>query len=587
MAIALPLAAGLALLLWARPMDQQILDAQFRFLRGHVPRPAPNDVVIVGIDDATTRALPEPVTLWHPHIGLFLQAMAGSGAAAVGVDIVLPDRSFEAIVPGYDSHLLRGIVAARRALPLVLALTVDQAGKTRPVHERFVFAAGGWDATGYALLPLESDGVVRRFDQRINVDGGAVPTLAGQIAERLGRPVGHGLIDFAAGPAFEYVPLHRVLEWQAAGDTERLRQAFAGKPVLLGGVFRFEDRILAPANLLAWEAEAVDAPGVVLHAQVLRNLLNGGLIADVPGWVVPALALLAAGAFWLAGNYAIAALLTVGGGAALLAASTWLLAHGIYLPVAAVLLALLAAVGARMLHDATLRLQERSRLRRAFGAYVSPVILEDILRSDTPPGLGGERYWLCVLFADIRDFTARAERTTPDATIQLLNRYFTEVTACIHGAGGTLDKFVGDGVMAFFGAPQRLEKPCVPALRAAREMLERLARLNVDLARDGEAPLAIGIGLHVGDAVVGNMGSESRNNYTAIGDTVNVTFRLERLTREVDFPLVCSERVVENLEDRSGFVNLGARPIKGHQPVVVYGWRPGGEPGSGPKTEAT
>ncbi|MBP8297533.1 MAG: adenylate/guanylate cyclase domain-containing protein, partial [Burkholderiales bacterium] len=444
-AIILPLAAALALFLWSRPMDQQILDAQFRFLRAHVPRPAPNEVVIVGIDDATTRALPEPLTLWHPHLGAFLQAMAGSGAAAVGVDIVLPDRSFEAIVPGYDSHLLRGIVSAQRALPLVLALTVDHAGKTRPVHERFVFAAGGWDATGYALLPLESDGVARRFDQRINVGGGAVPTLAGQIAARLGRPAGHGLIDFATGKAFDYVPLHRVLEWQAAGNAEKLRQAFAGKPVLLGGVFRFEDRIPAPVNLLAWEAEAADAPGVVLHAQVLRNLLNDGLIADVPAWVVPALAVFAAGAFWLAGNYAIAALLALGGGAALLVVSTWLLARGTYLPVAAILVTLLAAVGARMLYDATLRLQERHRLRHAFGAYVSPDILADILRSDTPPGLGGERYWLCVLFADIRNFTARAERTTPDATIQLLNRYFTEVTACIHGAGGTLDKFVGDG----------------------------------------------------------------------------------------------------------------------------------------------
>ena len=586
-AIILPLAAALALFLWARPIDQQILDAQFRFLRAHAPRPAPNEVVIVGIDDATTRALPEPLTLWHQHIGAFLQAMAGSGAAAVGVDIVLPDRSFEAIVPGYDSHLLRGIVSARRALPLVLALTVDHAGKTRPVHERFVFAAGGWDATGYALLPLESDGVARRFDERINVGGGAVPTLAGQMAARLGRPAGNGLIDFAAGNAFDYVPLHKVLEWQAAGDAERLRLTFAGKPVLLGGVFRFEDRILAPVNLLAWEAEAVDAPGVVLHAQVLRNLLNGGLIADVPAWVVPALALLAAGVFWLAGNHAIAALLALGGGAALLAVSTWLLARGVHLPVAAILLTLLAAVGARMIYDAALRLQERRRLRRVFGAYVSPDILEDILRSETPPGLGGERYWLCVLFADVRDFTARAERTTPDATIQLLNRYFTEVTACIHGAGGTLDKFVGDGVMAFFGAPQRLENPCIPALRAAREMLARLARLNDDLIRDGEAPLAIGIGLHVGDAVVGNMGSESRNNYTAIGDTVNVTFRIERLTREVDFPLVCSERVFENLEDRSGFISLGARPIKGHQPVIVYGWRPGVQSLPAQRTEKT
>ena len=573
-AIILLLGAGLTFFQWVRPVDQQILDAQFRFLRTHAPRPVQAEVVIVGIDDETTRALAEPLTLWHPHLGQFLQAMAGSGASAVGLDIVLPDRSFDAIVPGYDLQLLRGIVAARGAMPLVLSLTVDPSGETRPVYERFIFAAGGWDATGYALLPVDSDGVVRRFDERIKIGGGTVPTLAGRMAARLGRPAEHGLIDYAEGKAFEYVPLHRVLEWQEAGDAAKLRNAFGGKAVLLGGVFRFEDRLVAPVNLVAWEPEAVNAPGVVLHAQILRNLLNGGLIVPVPAWVVPALALLAAGAFWVTGTYAVAALLALAAGAVLMAVSIWLLAHGTYLPTAAILFTLLVAVGARMLYEATLQLRERRRLRRAFGAYVSPDIMRDILRSDPPPGIGGERYSLCVLFADIRGFTARSEVASPEATIRLLNRYFSEVTECVHGAGGTLDKFIGDGVMAFFGAPQRLENPCIPAVNAAREMLERLPRLNAELIREGEAPVEIGIGLHAGDAVVGNMGSETRHNYTAIGDSVNVASRLEGLTKDVDFPLVCSEVVVERLEDRSGFVKLGPRPIKGHQPVVVYGWRP-------------
>jgi len=414
-----------------------------------------------------------------------------------------------------------------------------------------------------------------------------VPTLAGQLATRLGRQVEHGLIDYAAGKDFDYVPLHSVLEWYDAGDGAKLQKAFGGKAVLVGSVFRFEDRLAAPVNLLAWDAQAVNAPGVVLHAQVLRNLLNDGLIARVPAWVVGAVGLLAATGFWVAGNFAIAALLTFAGGAMLVAASTWLLTHGTYLPPAAILLTWLAAIGARMLLEASLQLRERRRLRRAFGAYVSPDIMRDILRSDPPPGLGGERYWLCILFADIRGFTERSERAAPEVTIRLLNRYFSEVTACIHGAGGTLDKFMGDGVMAFFGAPQRLDNPCVPAMSAAREMLLRLPRLNAALGEEGQAPIAIGIGLHVGDAVVGNMGSETRHNYTAIGDTVNVAFRLEELTKDVDFPLVCSELVFENLKDRSGFVKLGSKPIKGHQPVVVYGWRPSERFSSASKTETT
>jgi adenylate cyclase len=137
-----------------------------------------------------------------------------------------------------------------------------------------------------------------------------------------------------------------------------------------------------------------------------------------------------------------------------------------------------------------------------------------------------------------------------------------------------LDKFIGDGVMAFFGAPRPLENPCVPAMRAARDMLTRLARLNRALAEQGELPIAIGIGLHVGDAVVGNVGAETRYNYTAIGDTVNVASRLEGLTKEAGYPLLCSAEVVDALDDRAGFVKLGASAIKGHSPLDVYGWCP-------------
>jgi len=580
-AIVLLIGAALAYLPLAVPLDQAILDAQFRFLRAHALRPVENEVVIVGIDDETTHALPEPLTLWHRHLGKFLQAVAETGATAVGLDVVLPDRSFDAIVPGYDRQLLTGIVLARRAKPLVVALTIDPSGETRPVYPALV-AAAGRDATGYALLPLDGDGVVRRFDERITIGGSAVPSLSGQIARRLGRDIGHGLIDYAAGDAFGYVPLLSVLEWYDSGDKSRLEDAFGGKVILLGGVFKFEDRLTAPVNLAGWDTEAPDVPAVLLHAQVLRNLLNGGLISPVPGWIVAALCLLMAMCWFVASDFALAAAIALAGGTAVVAASTWLLGRGWYLPPTAILLTLGVAVGARQLYETSLQLRERRRLRRAFGAYVSPRILHDILRSNPPPGLGGERYRLCVLFADIRGFTERSERMSPEQVVALLNRYFSEVTASIHEGGGTVDKFLGDGIMAFFGAPQRLENPCVPAFRAARDMLERVSRLNVAIAQHGEAPIAIGVALHVGDAVVGNMGSQTRHNYTAIGDTVNVASRLEGLTVEVAYPLVCSADVFNMLEDRAGFVKLGPKPIKGHHPVEIYGWRPDGN-ASGPK----
>jgi class 3 adenylate cyclase/CHASE2 domain-containing sensor protein len=584
-AAVLLLAAALPYVPWLEAGDHAILDAQFRFLRAHASRPGSNEVVIVGIDDTTTRALPEPLTLWHGHLGKFLQAAAGAGAAIVGLDIVLPDRSFEAIVPGYDRQLLAGILLARRSSPVVLALTVDPSGETRTIYPAFV-AAAGRDATAYALLPVDSDGVVRRFDERLAVGGDKVATLAGEMARRLGREAGNGLIDYSVGDAFEYVPLQSVLEWYDAGDRAKLEATFKGKVILLGGVFKFEDRLAAPVNLVGWDPRAVNAPGVVLHGQVLRNLLGGGLIERVPNWAVVLLCLLLALSWLITGELRLTAAVMLAGGATLIAASTWLLGHGRYLPLAAALLALTIAVGARVVYETSLKVRERQRLRHAFGAYVSPRIMDDILRSSPPPGLGGERYRLCVLFADIRDFTQRGEQMTPEAVVDLLDRYLSEATASIHGAGGTVDKFMGDGIMAFFGAPQRLDNPSEPAFHAARDMLERVSRLNAELGRQNEPPIAIGIGLHTGDAVVGNIGSETRHNYTAIGDAVNVAARLEQLTKEVGFPLVCSVDVFSMLEDRRGFAKLGARPIKGHRPVEVYGWRPGNLPAS-PEAEAT
>ena len=534
------LAAGLAFLDWAGPLDRKLVDLQFRLLRAQAPRAVRNDVVIVGIDDESTRVLREPLTLWHPHLGKFLEAMAQSGAAAVGLDIVLPDRSYDAIVPGYDGQLLAGMLIARRTTPLVLALTVDPAGTTRPIHPAFV-AAAGRDATGYALLPVDDDGVVRRFDERIEAGGSTVPTLAGQMARRMGKEVvRHGLIDYTAGKAVRLraaahgAGLARRRRYAEARGDLRRQGGSPGRNLPLRGSTRDARR---PARL---GPQNVNAPGVVVHAQALRNLLNDGLIAPVPGWVVPLSCLLAAMAGGSPVDFAVAAAALIAGSAAILVASTSLFGRGVYLPTAAILLTLAAAIGARMLYEASLQLRERRRLRRAFGAYVSPRILHDILQADPPPGLGGVRYRLCVLFADIRGFTARSERIAPEATIRLLNQYFSEVTESIHGAGGTLDKFIGDGVMAFFGAPQPLANPsCRPCAR--RATCWRGSRGSTPSSRgQGEAPIAIGIGLHEGDAVVGNMGSSARHNYTAIGDTVNVASRLEGLTKEVGYPLVCS-----------------------------------------------
>jgi class 3 adenylate cyclase/CHASE2 domain-containing sensor protein len=557
---------------WLQPLDLKLLDAQFSVLRSLAPRAAPINVVVVGFDDDTTQVLREPITLWHTHIAKFLQSAAGAGATVIGLDLVLPDRSYETIVPGYDRKLLTGMLIARRTTPIVLALTVDPAGVTRRIYPAFVTAAGK-DGAGYALLPQDADGAVRRFHEQIALDDDTASTLVGQMARKLGKPVGAGLIDFTAGKPFDVVPLQHVIDWIDSGNDIELKRAFAGKAVLLGGVLKFEDRFATPVGLVAKTPGTLNAPGVVLHAQVLRNLLNGGLIKPVSPWIPLALAL-AVALLWLwAPSPAMAFALLALVWAACVTGSTLALAKGFELPVATVMFTALIAVGGRQLLETTLNLRERRRLQRSFGGYVSPPVMRAILAGTINPSMDGVKQFACVLFSDIRGYTTRSEHMTPEQTIKFLNDYFDRVVPIIHEYGGTVNCFMGDGIMVSFGVPQPMADPCAAAFDASRKMLEYLRNLNTELAQKGEAPLEIGIGLHAGEGVAGHIGAESRHDYSIIGDVTNVASRIEGVTKDVGYRLVCSRAVVDLLGSRADeLVALGARPIKGHTAVEIFGY---------------
>jgi adenylate cyclase len=553
------------------PVDRAALDAEFAALRAWWPRPVAREVVIVGIDQESIDRLAEPFALWHPHFSKFMQAVAAGGAAATGLDVVLPERSYDAIVPGNDKTLLLGIITARRAAPLVLSRTIDPDGKVRPVHGLFL-AAAGKENVAYALLPLDADGVVRRFDEHLDVTGEEIPTLAGRMARALGATPRTGLIDYSRGREFDYVPLHAVLSLFDAGDTAALKQAFAGKPVLLGGVLKYEDRLRAPVNLIAWEREAENVPGVVLHAQALRNLLDTGVIAPLPAWLVVALCLVAGVAWFAASNVRIAAALVIAGAAALVAGATALLALGYYLPATPGLATLVLAAASRTGRETALGMRERRKMRQAFSGYVSPGVMDDIMTGRINPQLGGDTRFVCALFSDIRSYTTRSESMTAEQMVAFLNHYFEQVVNIIHAHGGTVVSFMGDGIMVIFGAPKSVPNPSAAAFAAAHELLAYVEEFNGQEAKAGNAPIQIGVGLHAGNAVVGNVGASSRHNYTAIGDVINVASRLESLTKEVGYRLVYSKVVAAQLGAAAEATPLGFHQIKGHTPVEVYGY---------------
>ena len=563
-------AAVLAAARAAEPLDLKLLDLQFRLLRAWFPAPVTRDVVVVGIDEDTVKAFPEPITLWHRHLARFFHAMALAKPAAVGVDIVLPDRSYESVLPGSDRELMKGLLEARRSYPLVLARTLDPANQPRAIHPPFATAAGP-GATGFALFPVDPDGTVRRFDEHLGREGERVDTLAGQMARHMKVEPSAGYIDYRQGGRHEYIPLQRVLQWAEDNNHAGLAQAFGGKPVFLGMMLPFEDRLTAPVPLTAWETDPSDTPGVFIQAQAVRTLLNGGLVRPAPTVAIVGLSVLAAFLWFVSASTATVAAGVIALGAIMLGLSTWLLTQGWFVPVVTPMCTAAVALGGRNGYDTLLKLRERRRLRASFSGYVSPAIMDEILAGRLRPEIGGGRRTVCVMFSDIRNYTTRSEGMTPEQVIAFLNRYFERVVGLIHDRGGSVVSFMGDGIMAVFGAPKPLDNPCREAFEAARAMLQYVGELNRQFAVEGVKSMDIGIGLNLGPAVVGHVGASFRHDYTAIGDVTNVASRVEGLTKEAGYHVVVT-RAVADLLGAADLVPLGAMAIKGHTPVEVYGY---------------
>lgn len=548
-----------------------VLDRQFTLLREH-PQPLTNDVVVVGIDEAAFKAFREPFALWHPHLGKFFQAMALAKPSAVGLDVILPEHSYQFLAPGYDQALLQGLLAVRGTVPLVLAQSLDDQGNIRPIFPPFVSVAGV-DALASPLVCMDRDGVPRRLDgiECANQSRGA--TLAEGMAARLGvKQPWQGLIDYSLGAAFQYVPFSEVLNWLEQGNSEQLARTFRNKPVLLGVILPFSDRLQLPVPIAAWEPENRRLPGVLIHAQTLRSMLNRGPVGTIQPSILLLFALLPA-VFWWGRSAWLKAIALILFSLGMLAISTLRLWQGQYLPPVDVIgMAWIAFVG-RSAFDSLRQFKEKQFLKQAFGGHVSPAILNEILAGNV--GLGaGKRQRVCVLFADIRGFTTRSEKSQPEDIIELLNGYFAQMTEAIHKHGGVVDKFIGDGIMAFFGAPQPLDQPERKSLEAAQEMLLRLHRYNQSLIERRIEPIDIGIGIHAGDVILGYIGSDARHEYTAIGDTVNTASRLESMTKELGYPIVLSSTVAKGVKGATELADLGMCSVRGRASMPLFGWRP-------------
>jgi adenylate cyclase len=215
-------------------------------------------------------------------------------------------------------------------------------------------------------------------------------------------------------------------------------------------------------------------------------------------------------------------------------------------------------------------LAERDRVKSAFARYVSQQVMDTVLSSNSADLLRGNRRRISVLFSDIRGFSKMSERMAPEKVVQLLNEYFELMVEVIFHNHGTLDKFMGDGLMAIFGAPENDPYQEENALKAAVQMQQETAKLEEKWSLEG-IHIRIGIGIHSGPAIVGTIGSSRRMEYTAIGDTVNVASRLEAATKELGANILISEHTYYGAKGAFAFKSMGTINIRGREePLTVY-----------------
>ncbi|MET4389228.1 adenylate cyclase [Bradyrhizobium sp. F1.4.3] len=579
--------------------------------------PATSPVVVVAIDGETYDTPPfkgSPTQTWTREIGRVLGSITDGGAKVIGFDVIFKNSIEQSEIPFGDAPLgtrMKGfdrdyLIALRRLSDsgkLVLGEILSNDQPDRPDRAQQLAVKNNIRALNVHTDP---DDVIRRMPLSFFIDGKLVPAMAVELAARaLGAqaetaPSGATMLsDYTIPSAVPNaltlnfrgmgrdVPTYSFADLRACvekGDRDFFRRAFDGKVVLLGSILTFDDRKLtsmrlsggydgSPAARCALPAPGStaqrarsDIAGVFVHATAVRNLMERDGVAEL-GFPLRTIltivfaAIIACAACVLAPSGAVITWLVLT--AAYTAMAVGAFVHALALPLTEPALASLTALAMTIGYRFMLADRDERFLRKSFAFYLAPEVIDTMVASGKMPALGGEMRYVTMFFSDLSGFSSIAETMTPGELVTLMNEYLSAMTDIIEGHGGYVDKYIGDSIVAMFGAPADDPTHARNAVRSALKCHEKLAELNAGNPAFAGRGLSHRIGLNSGEAVVGNIGSRRRFNYTVMSDTVNVASRLEGANKYYGTAIMASEATVAQTGDAFAWRELDAIRVLG------------------------
>ena len=583
------------------------------------------DISLVLIDNDSLRRMEPLVGRWPwPRLvhATVIDYLAAAGAKVIAYDILFAERDLRKFMVGdtewtgeesdaalVDSTRKAGnvvhvaeassaeLIDASRALPenldapaLNVRVPATPCVETRPrMTPPFPALAQASRAIGHTLFILDPDGPMRRVAPVVQVGPRVIRSLSlattmvagvntmpaivtdnGQCAALV--PWRGPAENLNGQPTFSYYSFYDLFRAQ--------QEVIEGlKPTLDPALFK--DRIVVVGGTGEGLREAFTTPfpqgaimGPEVHANVIDAVLANRTITRSPGWVTVMLTLAGAAGVAIAGAW-LNAWLTGAVALGLASLLTWqafvFFARGTWIPITIPALAIVFAFVGDLAWKYIVEGREKRQVKKLFSRYVSKDVYDQLVADPSLAALGGARRTMTVLFSDVRGFTAMSEKGTPEEVVGQLNEYFSRMVQVVFDHRGTVDKFVGDMVMALFGAPLDDEDHAEHAVQTALAMSTALNELNAQWQSQGRPTLDIGIGINTGEMVAGNIGSDTIMSYTVIGDAVNLGARLESLNKDYSTRIIISEATRTRLKGRYDIHPLGDVVVKGKsKPVAIF-----------------